>query len=281
MLWSTKAKRAWRQALGGQAEPGLALDSEDDLFVGVLGEGGFPVVSKLEGITGKVLIAAVGWGRSDGGCGEHARCARQTKWMNETMCMSPTPARPWGRQNVAQFAPEAEGVPGGLIQRFEHARPGRRQRASRWIRAPARCIVTDAASDDLDVFDARTRRARRRSKDCLSRAPCRGADNARRLSAQVDPTGADTHYYFEYGTASCASTPSACTRTSPTDLGGGFGDREVSLELHGLAPGAYHYRVVAENSFGHARQPRTRIPDFGTAERTAGWTRVGDGLSAG
>ena len=45
--------------LGGQAEPGLALDSEDDLFVGVLGAGGFPVVSKLEGITGKVLIGAL------------------------------------------------------------------------------------------------------------------------------------------------------------------------------------------------------------------------------
>ena len=31
------------------------------------------------------------------------------------------------------------------------------------------------------------------------------------LSAQVDPDGADTHYYFQYGTADCVSDPGACS----------------------------------------------------------------------
>jgi hypothetical protein len=75
-------------------------------------------------------------------------------------------------------------------------------------------------------------------------------NGARTLTAQVSPAGAETHAYFEYGTASCASVPSPCASTSPASIGGGFGGRDISAELPNLEPGAYDYRVVAESSKG-------------------------------
>ena len=158
---------------------------------------------------------------------------------------------------IAQFAPESEGVPGGLIQRLSTP-AWSKAGTSRWIPAPDG-IRHHAASDHLDAFTLEPVGAPK-IEGLSVQGAVPGADNARRLSAQVDPTGVDTHYYFEYGTASCASMPSACTRTSPTDIGGGFGDREVSLELHGLAPGAYHYRVVAENPLGTLDSPERAFP---------------------
>ena len=32
-----------------------------------------------------------------------------------------------------------------------------------------------------------------------------------RLSAQIDPKGAETHYFFQYGTVNCETSPSSCT----------------------------------------------------------------------
>jgi DNA-binding beta-propeller fold protein YncE len=78
-----------------------------------------------------------------------------------------------------------------------------------------------------------------------------GASSAE-LRATIDPTGADTHYRFLYGTTSCA-VPISCTEipSKPgNDIGQGFGDQRASLLLAGLAPSTtYHLRVVAENSF--------------------------------
>jgi hypothetical protein len=48
---------------------------------------------------------------------------------------------------------------------------------------------------------------------------------------------------------SCASDPSSCARTPVEDLGDGFGDQQLSVQLAGLAPGSYHMRLVASNSF--------------------------------
>src|SRR5205807_3333873 len=76
------------------------------------------------------------------------------------------------------------------------------------------------------------------------------------LNAQIDPHGADTHYFFEYGTADCSVSPSSCTDVpaSPgADLGSGFGDQRVSVVLRNLQPGAtYFYRVIAQNKDGTA-----------------------------
>ncbi|TMK24587.1 MAG: hypothetical protein E6G62_07790 [Actinobacteria bacterium] len=79
-----------------------------------------------------------------------------------------------------------------------------------------------------------------------------------RLNAEVDPSGADTHAYFQYGTADCTSEPAACTNVPMppgNDLGSGFGDVVTSVEATGLQPGTlYHYRIVAENTNGKAEK---------------------------
>ncbi len=73
------------------------------------------------------------------------------------------------------------------------------------------------------------------------------------LQAQVNPHGRDSSAYFQYGTESCATSPSACTDVPrpPADLGAGEADVPVSAVLRELQPATtYHYRVLATNSLG-------------------------------
>jgi DNA-binding beta-propeller fold protein YncE len=74
------------------------------------------------------------------------------------------------------------------------------------------------------------------------------------LSAQINPLGSDTHYYFQYGSASCATGPASCASVPAppgTDIGGGEGLLGVSAHLQNLTPATtYHFRVVAANALG-------------------------------
>jgi DNA-binding beta-propeller fold protein YncE len=79
------------------------------------------------------------------------------------------------------------------------------------------------------------------------------------LTATIDPNGEDLnelHYYFQYGMASCASSPGSCTQLPPElgageELKEGFGEQTVSVRLAGLSPSTtYHYRVIAESNLG-------------------------------
>lgn len=64
------------------------------------------------------------------------------------------------------------------------------------------------------------------------------------LKASVDPNGADTHYYFEYGTTTSYGTDVPLSAPG-MDLGSGEAEQAVSWHLQGLAPDTvYHYRVV-------------------------------------
>ncbi len=66
------------------------------------------------------------------------------------------------------------------------------------------------------------------------------------LTGSVNPNGADTTYYFEYGTS-----PNYGESTSSTDVGSGTDPVNVTYVLAGLSPGqTYHYRLVATNSQG-------------------------------
>jgi hypothetical protein len=66
------------------------------------------------------------------------------------------------------------------------------------------------------------------------------------LQGGVYPNGTDTTYWWEYGTTSAYGQT-----TTPNDIGSGTDPVSVSDSLSGLSPGAtYHYRLVAENSFG-------------------------------
>ncbi len=110
--------------------------------------------------------------------------------------------------------------------------------------------VVDAGSGKVDVFAPEAAQAP--SVSDLSAQDL--SPSEAQLSAQVDPNGSDTHYYFQYGTADCVAEPSACTDLPGppgTDLGSGFATVTVTAKLTGLSPAtAYHYRLVAANAGG-------------------------------
>lgn len=64
------------------------------------------------------------------------------------------------------------------------------------------------------------------------------------LHGTVDPEGADTHYYFQYGIGSGYGSA-----TSTVDAGSGNSGEGVSAVLSSLSPGTtYHYRLVTTNA---------------------------------
>lgn len=70
------------------------------------------------------------------------------------------------------------------------------------------------------------------------------------VEATVNPNGADTHYYFEYGNRSAIYEHSAPAQPG-TDVGSGTTPDHVTAELSGLrAASAFYYRIVAVSSRG-------------------------------
>jgi len=70
--------------------------------------------------------------------------------------------------------------------------------------------------------------------------------NAATLNATVNPNGAETTVYFEWGTDT-----SYGNSTSPQSIGSGTGDVSVSANINRLSTNTtYHYRVVATNAYG-------------------------------
>ncbi len=68
------------------------------------------------------------------------------------------------------------------------------------------------------------------------------------LNGSVDPRGAETKYYFEYGT-----TESYGTKTAEVNAGSGTTNLEENKTVTGLLSGTtYHFRLVAKNSHGTA-----------------------------
>jgi hypothetical protein len=66
------------------------------------------------------------------------------------------------------------------------------------------------------------------------------------LTGKVNPNGAQTTYFFQYGTSKVYGAT-----TGPTDAGSGTTTRTAAAALTGLAPFTkYHYRLVAQNSKG-------------------------------
>jgi hypothetical protein len=74
------------------------------------------------------------------------------------------------------------------------------------------------------------------------------------LNGTVNPKGAETTYFFQYGTTSLYGLT-----TAATSAGAGNKGVKVAVPVGGLAPfTTYHYRLVAQNSKGVARgQHRT------------------------
>ena len=93
------------------------------------------------------------------------------------------------------------------------------------------------------------------------------------LTGKLTPGGFDTHYYFEWG----PSTAYGNTSPAPpgTDAGSGASPIEAEADLSGLSPNTvYHYRIVAENSFGTTSGPDQKFTTSGapriTSEPTTG-----------
>ena len=130
--------------------------------------------------------------------------------------------------------------------------------------------VADTAADTVDVFSREPP-----GKPTVSALAAQNlTPTSAQLSAQVDPTGADTHYYFQYGTEDCARTPEACTNVPAppgNDIGEGFIDQPASVQLPGLKPATtYHYRLIAVNNYGQAEGSET----FGSLTTLAAATGV-------
>ena len=79
-------------------------------------------------------------------------------------------------------------------------------------------------------------------------------DERRHAQRDREPGGADTDYYFQYGT-----TDAYGSTTSSTDAGSGTAAVSVSTGISGLASGkTYDYRVVATNTLEPATDPSRR-----------------------
>ena len=94
------------------------------------------------------------------------------------------------------------------------------------------------------------------------------------VNGTVNPNGASTIYWFQYGT-----TTSYGLQTGTHGVGSGTGDRHVSASLSGLVAGTtYHYRLVAQNSAGTTDgQDQTFTTSAGSAPQvtTAAASKVG------
>jgi hypothetical protein len=120
--------------------------------------------------------------------------------------------------------------------------------------------ASDSSRDQVDVFEPE-----RAGKPTVREL---GAENLTptsvRLSALVDPHGADTHYFFAYGAEDCTTNQSSCTdvpKPPGADIGSAFADQPAGVEVTGLQPSTtYYYRVIATNSDGEAEGSET----FGT-----------------
>jgi DNA-binding beta-propeller fold protein YncE len=111
--------------------------------------------------------------------------------------------------------------------------------------------VADPATDEIDVFVLQPMSAPTISDESVASV---GAESAT-FGGEIDPNGVDTHYYFQYGSVSCTTSPSGCEDApSPPglDLGSEFGIQAIGhVHPQGLQPNTtYHYRLVAYSSFG-------------------------------
>jgi hypothetical protein len=83
------------------------------------------------------------------------------------------------------------------------------------------------------------------------------------LTGKVNPNGARTTYFFQYGASKLYGST-----TGPTDAGAGTNARTAAADLTGLAPFTkYHYRLVAQNvkgtTFGGDRTFTTKKQPLG------------------
>lgn len=243
-------------ATGLKGAPGFAVGAEGDFFAGI--EGGH--VEELEGITGETLgeaelgaVNAVAVNTLDVPSNE----------VDERGDVYVDNLRTVGGVKTTAVDQLAPGE-GGLLQTLEV--PGLSEAGGVAVDDQTGAVfVTNAASGELDVFTLEPAgQPAIEGLQALGATPA--SPDARLLSAQVNPAGSATTYRFEYGSRSCGSAPGPCVVSPSVVLGegfAGFGDRRASFEVSGLAPGTYHYRVIAENAAGASVGPEREFTVIG------------------
>ena len=99
------------------------------------------------------------------------------------------------------------------------------------------------------------------------------------LHTAINPLGHDTHFFFQYGTESCAQQPTACTDVPAApgaDAGAGEAAVSESQPITGLkADTTYFFRVLDSNSLGTTQGPQHTFITRG--EESGGAVRLADG----
>lgn len=233
-------------AFSGTA-PGFAVDSEDDLYVARTAEPPVEAVLAKLGVTGESLIETIDDERTTGAAVEPAS--------DDVYVDNAT--------TIAVFARNGEPV-----ERFGAGQLGSGSGVAVYP-ADGAVYVADTATDTVDAFVPEAP-----SRPTVESVYARDVSaDAADLRALIDPHGAQTTYYFRYGTAACAESPSSCVNVPippGTDIGSSFDEQPASVHLQQLAPGTtYHYRVVAVNSFG-ATEASSPTATFTTTTPEAG-----------
>jgi len=261
--------------LGASTRSDLAVDSNDGLYVGSVGfsseplerslleydkrefeelnpeyQGGerYSVLAKLSR-TGEILNPALmPEALGAAAVNDNQGPGEDSTERNDLYVVNLTGATGEKVSTVSEFAPPTNTKePGQLLQQF--ALPPENGDSEgvgvAFDSETGELFVLDGASHDVDVYKFAPE-----GQPSISDLSAQDSLGTWTLAAAVNPDGADTHYHFEYGLAACAPPTSACASTSSADLGAAYGPQAVSASLAGLAPGAYRYRVVAENGHG-------------------------------
>jgi DNA-binding beta-propeller fold protein YncE len=245
----------------------------------------YTVAAKREAGTGKILIPALDYEFASAFAVNLASGpANEVAERNDVYVVNVAGTGSEKTSTVAEFGPEesdnGEHETGEPIQRF--GAPSLKEGDAIAVDAATGTVyVADAVSDDVDVFELEGVGAP--TVEGVSATSSATLSDSETLTAKIDPVGAATEYYFEYGTESCTSTRT-CAKTAPVQVGEGFGSHTVTLELPSLSPGTYYYRVVAENADGKARSPEqtfTEIASLGLLPDGRAWEMVSPPDKAG
>jgi subtilisin family serine protease/streptogramin lyase len=179
----------------------------------------------------------------------------------------------WGDE-ILQFSPEGE-----LVGEFGG---GQIVEPRGVATAPGGVVyVSNTWRDGVEIW-------RQAVPTAVTQDPTEVATSAATLNAAVNPNGADTSYWFQYGKTSSYGSQ---VPISPVSIGSGSAPVSVSETLSGLEPETvYHYRVVADSSggttYGSGKAFATRtvtptgLPAFGSQGSGPGEFETPVGIAA-